>query len=206
MSMKQRIPYVTISLVTANVIVFCLELFAGGSEDPAVALKAGALYVPLVLEEGQWFRLISSMFIHFGSQHLGSNMISLFAIGPYVEAYFGRWRYLILYFVSGLGGGLLTMAVEMITGRFALSAGASGAIFGLLAVLIIFAMTPGLRRFFPKSRVAAAVLFSLLPGLTEEGISMTAHLGGLVTGFILAWFMNRNKIKRLRSSNNLSEP
>lgn len=196
--MKQRTPVITIALAAVNVLVFCAELFMGGSEDASVALKAGALYTPLVLGEHEWYRLITSMFVHFGAQHLGSNMISLLAVGPYVEAYFGKVRYLILYFAAGLGGSLLTMAAEMRTGRYALSAGASGAIFGLLSVLIIFAMTPGLRNFFPRSRVAAAVVFSLLPGLTDRSISMTAHVGGLISGFLLAFCMNRAKLNRVR--------
>ena len=195
--MKLPKPYISIAIVVVNLIIFFIELFAGGSEDTAVALKAGALYVPLVLEEGQWYRLITCMFVHFGTQHLLGNTLSIFAIGPYVEAYFGHVRTLILYLLSGLGGSLLTMAVEMWTGEYAISAGASGAIFGFLGVLALFSMLPFWKRFFPVRRVLAALVLALLPGLTVRNISMTAHIGGLITGFVLGWIMHEFKRKRL---------
>ena len=93
-------------------------------------------------------------------------MISLWAIGPYAETFFGKVRYLILYLLSGLCGNLLTVAVELHTGSYALSAGASGAICGLLSVFLIFAMMPQTRRAFPLPRVLAAIALVLLPGLT----------------------------------------
>ncbi|MGN1023161.1 MAG: rhomboid family intramembrane serine protease [Lachnospiraceae bacterium] len=199
--MQKRIPVVTYILIGINAVVFFLETLMGGSENLQVALSFGALYTPLVTEYGQWWRLFTAMFLHFGIQHLGSNMISLWAIGPYAETFFGKARYLLLYLVSGICGNLLTVAVELHTGSYALSAGASGAICGLLSVFLIFALMPQTRRAFPLPRVLAAIALVLLPGLTDQSISMTAHLGGLIGGFLLSAVMTllmRHKIRKQR--------
>jgi rhomboid protease GluP len=199
--MQKRIPVVTYILIGINAAVFFLETLMGGSENLQVALSFGALYTPLVTEYGQWWRLFTAMFLHFGIQHLGSNMISLWAIGPYAETFFGKARYLLLYLVSGICGNLLTVAVELHTGSYALSAGASGAICGLLSVFLIFALMPQTRRAFPLPRVLAAIALVLLPGLTDQSISMTAHLGGLIGGFLLSAVMTllmRHRIRRQR--------
>ena len=199
--MQKRSPVVTYILIGINAAVFFLETLMGGSENLQVALSFGALYTPLVTEYGQWWRLFTAMFLHFGIQHLGSNMISLWAIGPYAETFFGKARYLLLYLVSGICGNLLTVAVELHTGSYALSAGASGAICGLLSVFLIFALMPQTRRAFPLPRVLAAIALVLLPGLTDQSISMTAHLGGLIGGFLLSAVMTllmRHRIRRQR--------
>lgn len=187
-------PYITYLIIAANIIVFFLEEIQGGSESTQTAVRFGALYAPLVFEYGQWWRLFTAMWLHFGIQHIGSNMLSLFAIGPYVEAYFGRVRYLILYVFAGLCGNLLVYFSDLGSGRYSVSAGASGAICGLLSVLIIFALTPGMRRYFPLPRVLFSIFLVLLPGLTDRSISMGAHVGGLIGGFVLAAIMNAAKI------------
>ncbi len=126
------------------------------------------------------------MFLHFGIDHLASNMISLGAIGPYAEWYYGKAGMLFLYFAGGISGNLLTIAVENRSGDYGISAGASGAIFGLVSIFIIFALTPGLRRIFPMKRVILAIVLMLLPGFYDHSISMTAHAGGLLGGSVMA--------------------
>ena len=93
---------------------------------------------------------------------------------------------LVLYFAGGISGNLLTIAVENRSGDYGISAGASGAIFGLVSIFIIFALTPGLRRIFPMKRVILAIVLMLLPGFSDHSISMTAHMGGLLGGFVTA--------------------
>ena len=133
-----RKPVITYLLIAANVLLWLLETVAGGSDNIDVAMKFGALYTPYVMQYGQWWRLITSMFLHFGIDHLASNMISLGAIGPYAEWYYGRAGMLVLYFAGGISGNLLTIAVENRSGDYGISAGASGAIFGLVSIFIIF--------------------------------------------------------------------
>jgi rhomboid protease GluP len=192
-------PYVTGALIGINILIFLLEEVSGGSTDTNTALRFGALYVPLVRDYGQWWRVFTAMWLHFGIQHIGVNMIVLFAIGRYVEAYFGRIRYLSLYLFSGLCGNLLVLATDWITGNYGVSAGASGAIFGLFSVLLIFAMTPGIKRQFPIRRVLFSILLMLLPGFSDRSISLAAHLGGLAGGFALAFLMNYFRRLRLRA-------
>jgi len=182
-------PYVTYYLIALNVIVFIAEEILGGSEDIETSLAFGAFFTPYVIYDGQLYRFITSMFLHFGVEHLGSNMISLFALGPYVEHYYGHFLYLVLYIFSGISGNMLTMLYEGISQDFVVSAGASGAIFGLLSVFILFAMNPRLRKLFPIKRVLISVTLSLIAGRMDPNINFMAHVGGFGGGLVLAFIM-----------------
>ena len=182
-------PFVTYYLIALNVIVFIAEEILGGSEDIETSLAFGAFYTPYIIVDGQLYRFITSMFIHFGVEHLGSNMISLFALGPYVEHYYGHFLYLVLYIFSGISGNMLTMLYEGISNEFVVSAGASGAIFGLLSVFILFAMNPRLRKLFPIKRVLISVTLSLAAGRMDPSINFMAHVGGFGGGLVLAFIM-----------------
>ncbi|MBQ9420327.1 MAG: rhomboid family intramembrane serine protease [Lachnospiraceae bacterium] len=179
----------TYILIAVNVLVFLLEAAAGGSEDVDVAIRFGAYVMPLVRDRGEWYRLFTAMFLHFGPEHLGSNMISLFALGSFVERCFGKVRFLVIYLVSGLAGNLLVYVTDILSGAggTAVSAGASGAICGLLGVFIVFALLPQMKGMFPMKRVLIAVLLVLAPGLSDGSINMTAHIGGLIGGFLITW-------------------
>ena len=183
---KKWIPYITYCLLAVNILLFISEEIAGGSEDPELAIRFGALVMPYVMNFGQFYRLVTAIFLHFGIEHLASNMLSLFFLGPYVEAIFGRVYFLIFYLFSGIMGNLLTMAVELYTGHYTISAGASGAIFGLLGVMLYLALQPRFRKVFPLQRVFIGVGLSLLGGFTLENVNVYAHIGGLVAGFLLA--------------------
>jgi len=183
------VPYVTYYLIALNVIVFIAEEILGGSEDIETSLAFGAFYTPYIIVGSQLYRFITSMFIHFGVEHLGSNMISLFALGPYVEHYYGHFLYLVLYIFSGISGNMLTMLYEGISNDFVVSAGASGAIFGLLSVFILFAMNPRLRKLFPIKRVLISVTLSLAAGRMDPSINFMAHVGGFGGGLVLAFIM-----------------
>ena len=183
----------TIALIVINVLVFLLESAAGGSEDLQVALRFGAYSTEAVLGNGEWYRLFTSMFLHFGPEHLGSNMISLYALGSFVEQIFGKVRYLVIYLFSGIAGNLLVLGADIFKlntfGRtdLTVAAGASGAICGLLGVFLVLALLPEVKRMFPLRRVLFSVLLVLAPGLSDHTISMTAHVGGLIGGFLITW-------------------
>lgn len=196
---KKYIPIVTIVLIMINVLVYLAETAAGGSMNTAVAVRFGALYTPYVIERGEWWRLFTSMFVHFGLSHIASNMLSLYVLGNTVEAYYGRVRFLILYLVSGLGGSILTILIDLQSTEFALNAGASGAIFGIMSAFVVFAVNPATRKIFPIRRVIAGIFFALLPGFYTSGISVTAHIGGFVTGLILAFILDPHHSRRIRS-------
>ena len=181
----------TIVLIALNVLVFILETLAGGSEDISVALRFGAYSAPAVLGNGEWYRLFTAMFLHFGPEHLGSNMISLYVLGSFVERCFGRIRCLVIYLFSGLAGNLLVLGLDSMRwpamADYSVAAGASGAICGLLGVFLVFALLPGMKRLFPMRRVLFSVLLVLAPGFSDRSISMTAHIGGLIGGFLITW-------------------
>ena len=122
--------YAAIALAAVNVAVFLYLAFGGPTEDGAYMLEHGAMYVPRMLEYREYYRLFSSMFLHFGFQHLFNNMVMLLMVGWNLELEIGSVRFLIIYLLSGLGGNLLSGYLDIRLQDYAVSAGASGAIFG----------------------------------------------------------------------------
>jgi rhomboid protease GluP len=182
---------VTLALIVLNTIVFILMTLKGVSfwfPTPESVLPWGADYGPFTLS-GQWWRMFTSLFVHFGILHLFFNMLVLFNIGPFIESLSGRVSYLILYLISGIGGGSASLVWHPTT----VSAGASGAIFGLYGALLAFLLrhrktiAPEALKSLRKGAllfVGYNFLFGLLPL-----IDMAAHIGGLVAGFLVALFL-----------------
>ena len=172
--------YATYLIIGINILVFIAESVKGGATDRAVALRFGAQYTPYV-KKGQWYRLFTSMFLHFGYLHLLCNMYSLYNLGPSLEHFFVIPVFLFLYLVSGLAGNLLTYWMELRSEHYSLSAGASGAIFGLLGAYLVFALWPG---------YSGVSLFGVLQVLVINGLYMSfnrsinarAHIGGFLAG------------------------
>lgn len=134
--------------------------------------------VPTGVADGEWYRLITSMFLHYGLLHLALNMWALWVLGRNLEGALGPLRFTILYFVSGVGG---SVACYVFTPG-AQAAGASGAIYGLFAALFIL-----LRRLQrDTSSIIMVLVVNLVLSFAIPGISIAAHIGGLVTGGILA--------------------
>ena len=181
----------TLTLIAINALVFLVMVTRGVSflsPTAASVLAWGADYGPYTLG-GQWWRMFASMFLHFGIIHLFFNMAVLANIGMFMESLSGRVSYLILYIVAGLGGDAASLVWHPTT----VSAGASGAIFGLYGGLLGFlvrhrnVIAPEALKSLRKGAltfVGYNVIFGLAPG-----IDMAAHLGGLVTGFFLGLFL-----------------
>ena len=150
-------------------------------------LARGAL-VPALVADGQAWRLVSSVFLHAGFVHLALNMLSLYFLGSFVEVSFGRGRFLALYLLSGLSGGI----AYLYFGGFGESAvGASGAIFGLLGGILGFSIR---RRTFSWRNPIIRQLLILLAinlyiGLSIPNISNTAHMGGLAGGLVFGFLV-----------------
>ena len=134
---QRKIPYVTAVLVAINVVVFLVMEFFGSTESGEYMYAHGASYAPDIFENGQWYRILTSMFMHFGAEHLINNMVMLYILGYQIEENFGRVKYLITYFICGIAGGIISSGIEIITGEYSISAGASGAIFGIFGVLLV---------------------------------------------------------------------
>ena len=155
--------------------------------QPREVLALGAL-VPALVAEGEAWRLLTSVFLHSGFAHLAMNMISLYFLGSFAEVSFGRGRFLALYFISGIAGSL----AYLYFGAFSSPAvGASGAIFGLLGGVFGFAIRRG--TFSLRNPVINQLLIltaiNLFLGATIPNVSNTAHLGGLVGGFVFGYLM-----------------
>lgn len=183
---------ITCALIVANVAVFVvLEVL--GLVSGYGLYNAGVL-TPFALAQGRWYTLLTSMFMHGGILHLLCNMFTLYFVGTIIEGVFGPVRYLVVYFVSGLCGGLLSMAVAVATGNLNYGVvGASGAIFGLFGAYAYLAWREHkspVVLLHPPTRddlkgIFALVALNLLIGL-QPGIAMEAHLGGLLGGLAVS--------------------
>lgn len=180
-------PRVTYALLAINVLVWLAMTAAGGSTNTAVLIRFGAK-VNLLIAQGQVWRLLTSMFLHIGLMHLFFNGYALFAFGIEVERLYGSARFLVLYLLAGLYGSLVSFGLGP-----NLSAGASGAIFGLLGVMLAFFRLHrdmfgewGRQRLLNLLGVAG---FNLVLGFTVPGIDNLAHLGGLLSGAVLGWLL-----------------
>lgn len=200
--MYQKKAPCTITLLGINIVVFFYLALQGRTEDPVYMLEHGAMYVPLV-QQGEYYRMITSMFLHFDISHLGNNMLTLGLLGWQLELEIGKVKYLLIYFGAGIGGNLLSALMEVSGSEFAVSAGASGAIFGIIGALLYIAMRNHGRigRISGRGILFMAVL-TLYYGFSSTGIDNFAHIGGLVTGFLLAvllYWKRREKYREYRT-------
>lgn len=176
---------VTAALIIINIIVFMIIFIKGDPEDTAYMLRAGANFYPMTFN-GQIWRIFTCMFLHFDISHLLTNMLSLFAIGSIIETAFGACRFFFIYLISGLSASLTSAFYHMITGNPAVSAGASGAVFGLSGALICLAVFKKTARYgVDAKRVPFAVLLSVALS-SASNVDNAAHIGGLITGFIIS--------------------
>ena len=183
---------ISIVLTVINALVFVLLSFGGRTDDLYYILDKGATYAPIIFDGGEYYRLFTSMFLHFDFDHLMSNMFSLLIFGKYVEPLVGKLRFLIIYILSGLGGNIISCGIEYLRNDNAVSAGASGAVFGLMgALLCLVILNRGRIGTITKQGMYFMVGMSLYTGFTSSGVDNVAHIGGLVCGMwvtaILCW-------------------
>jgi len=191
----------TYAILGFNLLVYLLMALAAGGNlgetlvggaDRATLIAFGAKTNEL-LHEGEWFRLVTPIFIHIGLIHLASNSYALWIIGPQVERLYGSVRFLLIYLISGVGGVLGSYLGHALRGDPTIpSAGASGALFGLFGVLAVFGykyrheLPPAFRRSFGAG-VLPVIAINLFIGFTVPFIDNWAHIGGLITGGLLAF-------------------
>lgn len=171
---KPKKPIVTYVLIAINVLVFLLSLF---NDNIIQMLAVNRFYIA---DLGQYYRLITGIFLHAGIVHLVFNMYALYVIGMQLESFLGKWKYLIVYLLSGLAGSMLSIFFSN-----SLSVGASGAIFGLLGSLLYFGYH--YRVYLDsvvKSQIIPLIIVNLLIGFAFSGIDNWAHVGGLVGGLL----------------------
>jgi len=169
-------PVVTFTLIGINVGVFLVELLLGGQLNGTGnrIYENGVLFGPAVAN-GDWWRLITAAFLHYGILHLGMNMLVLWFIGPPLEEYFGHGRYLLVYIVAGLAGS----AGSLIWSPNALTVGASGAIWGLMGAAVVLEAR---KIYVFGGQAMSLVVFNLLITLVIPGVSIGGHIGGGLGG------------------------
>ncbi len=169
-------PVLTYVLIAANVLVFLLQYGLGNSGR----IQYDFGLIPPLVAEGEYYRLATSAFLHYGLAHLALNMWALWAVGQSLELWLGRVRFLALYALSALGGATL---VYLAAPPLSNTAGASGAIFGLFGAIFVVS-----RRLNLDIRpIAFVIVLNLVFTFVLSSVSWQGHLGGLVTGGLLAY-------------------
>ena len=180
MKRRQELPIVSGILVAANVIVYLICTFTGN-----LLYNIGELDAAAVLLRGEYGRIIYSMFLHAGIDHLFNNMVILFFLGAMIEKVTGHIQLLLIYLLSGIGANICSLLYKVMTMDSMVSVGASGAIFGLDGVLLAWILLD--RQAMPDvtpRRVLLMIVLSLYSGFTAHNIDNAAHVGGLLTGFV----------------------
>ena len=151
-------------------------------------LEHGALYAPAI-RDGEWYRLLTHIFLHGDILHLGNNMLILFCLGNALEHYLGKISYVGIYFFSGILAGLGSVVYNTDN---TVSVGASGAVFGIIgAMLWLVLRNKGKLKGFTGPRMLLFVFMSVYAGFTDRGIDNAAHIAGLIAGFLLAMVIYR---------------
>jgi rhomboid protease GluP len=174
-------PVFTHIFIALQVIVFLLMEWSGGSTNPAVLIQYGAKFNPLI-QAGEWWRFFTPIFLHVGFLHLLMNTFALYYLGMTVERLYGSWRFFFIYLIAGFFGTLGSFLFTT-----SLSAGASGAIFGLFGALLYFG-TVYRHLFFQTigTNIIGLIIINLLFGMIVPGIDNAGHIGGLIGGFLAA--------------------
>ncbi len=175
-------PIVTYIIMAVCIILFILMELSGGSTNSQILLKYGA-NLDILVKNGEYYRLFTCIFLHIGIMHLICNMYSLYVIGREVESLFGKVKYIIIFILSGIFGSIMSIAFTHNT----ISAGASGAIFGLLGALLYFGIN--YRTYLGeaiKRTIIPIIVVNLIIGFFAEGIDLAAHIGGLVGGVLVS--------------------
>lgn len=168
---------VTYTLIAVNVVMFVLQ-------HTSVQMQQDLVLWPPAVADGQYYRLASSAFLHYGLAHIVFNMWALWAVGPQLEQWLGRLRFGVLYGLSGLGGSVLVYLLSPLNSA---TAGASGAIFGLFgATFVLFRRLQLDVRGIVGLIVINLVITFVLPAVSAQAISWQGHVGGLVTGTVVA--------------------
>ena len=186
---------ITYSLIVINIFGYVLSAFLSQSlidMDIEVLVDMGALFGPMTVLDGEWWRLFTAMFLHGGMTHLLMNMFSLYLIGRGVEQYFNTASYLSVYLFSGLLGGLASLYMHPAS----VGVGASGAIFGIFGAMGGFFIAhrdkiEAHTKAFMKE-FAIIIGINLVIGFSIPSVDVSAHIGGLIVGFIGGYLVSKN--------------
>lgn len=193
----RHLPYVTIGLIAVNVLVYLVLEFLGDTRDGAFIAYYGGMFPSFLLENHQWWRLFTAGFLHFGASHLVNNMVILFFMGERMERAVGHLKMLVIYLISLLGGSMLSFGMMLYTGDYAVSAGASGAVFGIIGgFLWVVLLHKGRMEDITTKRLLFMIVLSIYYGFSSSGIDNWGHIGGIVTGFLVSAILYHRKLQK----------
>lgn len=195
----RQLPWVTYTILLIQVIVFGWEILQGGSENISALVAAGAKVNGLVAQ-GQWWRLITPIFVHIGWQHILINSLTLYFMGQQLEFLYGPLKFIGLYLLSGIGGNLMSFAFGS---SASLSAGASTSLFGLFGLYVtlglIFRKNEVIRQW--AQQFLLLIILNLGTDIFMGSIDIWGHIGGALTGCLLGFVISvpqmQNSLSRL---------
>lgn len=187
---RMKIPYVTAGIVLINTILFLICAWSGD-----LLYNIGAFSASYFMEDKEYYRVVTAIFLHWDINHLISNMVVLYYLGGVVEKNLGRVGYGCLYLASGICGNLISLLYESYEGTVVRSVGASGAVFGVIgALLVLVLIHKGHLQQITIGRLLFMIVYSLYSGFVSSGINNAAHIGGFLCGMAAAaliCFVNR---------------
>lgn len=183
---SRHFPLITAIIVLVNIVVYIMMEINGSTLDSDYMLSNGALRYAEVVEKGQYYRLITHFFMHFGIEHILNNMFVLIVLGYHMENMIGRVRFLVMYMLSGLTSGIVSMCWYNYIGQDSVSAGASGAIFGITGALFaLFFKNRGKLYNISYTRIALFLALTIYSGVINTEIDLVAHIAGFVSGALV---------------------
>lgn len=180
-----RLPLLTGALILINVFIWLMMELSGGSTNPNVLVKFGAIYTPFIIEYKEYYRLFTANFLHIGATHLFFNCFNLYIFGSRLEKYITRLEFLIIYICAGLFGAAFSLTGNLLMNANGLSAGASGAIYGLIGCIIVCSKLTG-KSIDGLSDYMMIIFFILgmALSLVSPNIDSSAHIGGFIGGIL----------------------
>ncbi len=189
---RETVGYATAAVIALNIIYFLVSEISGPTEFSDVLIRWGALYTPRVRDGGQYWRFITAMFLHSGIRHLLNNMLTLYVLGSMLEKEAGTVRWLLIYLLGGLAGNIVEYALSIRNGEDIVAVGASGAVFAVMGGLLwVLIANKGKVAGMTIQRMLLLVGFSVYFGLVSTGVANAAHVGGLLSGFLLSLLFYR---------------
>lgn len=175
---------VTFVFLTIMIIYFIFISLNGGTTNVEALIKYGAFVPPFIVEYKEYYRFVTSIFIHIGIMHIFFNGYALYILGPQMERLMGTKKYILFFLLTGIAGNLATFFFNFVS----ISAGASGSLFGLFGALLY--LTHRHKEMITsegRKSILRLLLINLILTFAVQSISTTAHIGGLVVGYLLSY-------------------
>jgi len=189
---------ITYVLIAINIVVYLIMEMIGNTESAEFMMEHGAIFPPYILEDGEYWRLFTATFLHFGLPHLLNNMVILGSAGQILERAMGRSKFLLLYLMAGIGGSLLSFGQMVYSADYKVSAGASGAIFGIIGALAwIVIIHKGKYETLTGKGLIAMLVLCLYYGISTGNVDNWGHIGGFLMGFLVAVIFYRRNVKKI---------